>query len=201
MRNSGFKLYELMLVIGILLVLAALTFFILAPVREKARRTTCLQNLRQLAVAFTLYRQDWDGTDSAEGIPLTPAQLGLPTLETIVDVPDRCGCLPKSYIANCELWWCPSRYADPLYEDRPNLATSYRVSFFTPRFARSISRNPAYPILACSFHNPVAKGGVRNYLRVERVLGLSLDGSVRWWDRNMVNFIAFASDDEFSSQM
>ena len=59
-RSTGFTLIELLVVIAIIGLLAALLFPIFAKVREKARQTTCISNLRQLGQAFTIYAQDYD---------------------------------------------------------------------------------------------------------------------------------------------
>lgn len=59
-RPNGFTLMELLVVISIITVLAALLFPVLATVRQQARRTVCLSNVRQIAAAQALYLQDWD---------------------------------------------------------------------------------------------------------------------------------------------
>jgi len=58
---SGFTLVELLAVIAVLLLLAALLFPALAGARERARRTACLSNLRQLAAADFMYAGDHGG--------------------------------------------------------------------------------------------------------------------------------------------
>ena len=51
----GFTLIELLVVISIL---AAMLLPTLARAKAQARRTTCLGNLKQIGVAYTLYRGD-----------------------------------------------------------------------------------------------------------------------------------------------
>jgi len=51
-----------LVVIAIISILAGLIFPVLAQAREKARRTQCLSNLKQLAQAFLLYQGDADGS-------------------------------------------------------------------------------------------------------------------------------------------
>ncbi len=60
-RYQAFSLVELLAVIGIIALLAALLFPVFAQSRDSARRTHCINNLRQLASAFALYAQDNDG--------------------------------------------------------------------------------------------------------------------------------------------
>lgn len=59
--GSGFTLLELMVVVGVVATLFALLMPALSRVRESARRTTDLSNLRQLAAACILYAQENDG--------------------------------------------------------------------------------------------------------------------------------------------
>jgi prepilin-type processing-associated H-X9-DG protein/prepilin-type N-terminal cleavage/methylation domain-containing protein len=59
-RKVGFTLVELLVVLAVLTVLAALLLPVLARAREEARRVTCLSNLRQIGQAYLLYTQDWD---------------------------------------------------------------------------------------------------------------------------------------------
>jgi prepilin-type N-terminal cleavage/methylation domain-containing protein/prepilin-type processing-associated H-X9-DG protein len=58
--GRGFTLIELLLVIAIVAILIAMLFPVFAQAREKARQTSCLSNLQQLAKAHLLYLQDWD---------------------------------------------------------------------------------------------------------------------------------------------
>jgi prepilin-type N-terminal cleavage/methylation domain-containing protein/prepilin-type processing-associated H-X9-DG protein len=57
---GGFTLVELLVVMGVLAVLAGLLLPVLARVREQARQSTCLSQLRQIAQAHLMYVQDWD---------------------------------------------------------------------------------------------------------------------------------------------
>ena len=59
MNRSGFTLIEILVVIGIIALLAAILFPVLSRARENARRTTCLSNLQQLGLAFQQYTADY----------------------------------------------------------------------------------------------------------------------------------------------
>jgi prepilin-type N-terminal cleavage/methylation domain-containing protein/prepilin-type processing-associated H-X9-DG protein len=61
-RRTGFTLIELMVVIALMVILAALLFPALAEARDAARRSRCVANLHQLGLAHFMYVQDNDDT-------------------------------------------------------------------------------------------------------------------------------------------
>jgi prepilin-type N-terminal cleavage/methylation domain-containing protein/prepilin-type processing-associated H-X9-DG protein len=60
-RIRGFTLIELLVVIAIIAILAAILFPVFARAREKARMTSCQNNMKQIGTAFAMYRTDYDG--------------------------------------------------------------------------------------------------------------------------------------------
>jgi prepilin-type N-terminal cleavage/methylation domain-containing protein/prepilin-type processing-associated H-X9-DG protein len=57
-ENRGFTLIELLVVIAIIAILATLSLSALAKAKAKTRSTVCQNQLRQLAIALTLYAAD-----------------------------------------------------------------------------------------------------------------------------------------------
>jgi prepilin-type N-terminal cleavage/methylation domain-containing protein len=55
----GFTLIEMLVVIAIIGLLAALLFPVFAAARRSARMTTCTSNLRQIGLALQMYHSDW----------------------------------------------------------------------------------------------------------------------------------------------
>jgi prepilin-type N-terminal cleavage/methylation domain-containing protein/prepilin-type processing-associated H-X9-DG protein len=92
--RRGFTLIELLVVITIIAILAAILFPVFSRVREKARATQCVSNMRQVGLAFHMYVQDYDGR-------YPPAKLWKSRLDP--------------YMKNQELFKCPSRPQLPWY--------------------------------------------------------------------------------------
>ena len=59
--KRAFTLVELLVVLAVIALLAAILFPVFAFARNGARRTVCSSNLRQTGIAFSLYQQDNDG--------------------------------------------------------------------------------------------------------------------------------------------
>ena len=93
-NRGAFTLIELLVVIAIISLLAAILFPVFARARENARKTSCLSNVRQLAVGFTQYFQDYD-----EQFPLL-GKNGAPDTSWIYTM--------QPYIKSTQLLRCPS---------------------------------------------------------------------------------------------
>ncbi len=118
--RAAFTLIELLVVIAIIALLAAILFPVFARARENARKSSCLNNLKQLSVGFLQYTQDFDemlpnlggysaAADSGQwtGTPAAPGCSPNNTLSTVNP------CLPEkgaifSYIKNTQVYICPS---------------------------------------------------------------------------------------------
>ena len=58
--RRAFTLIELLVVIAIIALLAAILFPVFARARENARKSSCMNNLKQIGVGISQYTQDYD---------------------------------------------------------------------------------------------------------------------------------------------
>ncbi len=107
-ERRAFTLIELLVVVAVIAILAALLLPALAAAREKARRTSCVNNLNQMGKAFEAYCGDYGGY-----FPSDPAW-GVPNASHFTSnnqcASNGCTGAHASYYSTTD---CPNFYADP----------------------------------------------------------------------------------------
>jgi len=120
-RRSGFTLIELLVVIAIIGILAAMVFPVFARARESARKSVCLSNVKNIALAIQMYLADnndtlppnehrqecidyWDtkpgGHTGEKSSPCNRTPQANPYLRWVVVLDE--------YVKNRDVWRCPS---------------------------------------------------------------------------------------------
>jgi prepilin-type N-terminal cleavage/methylation domain-containing protein/prepilin-type processing-associated H-X9-DG protein len=95
--RKGFTLIELLVVIAIIAILAAILFPVFAKAREKARQTSCLSNVKQIALGLNMYAQDYDETYPTSWVQ-NPEPVCCLTLWDLI----------QPYVGNAQIRGCPS---------------------------------------------------------------------------------------------
>ena len=135
--HAAFTLIEILTVISIILILAAILFPVFSHVREKARQTSCINNQRQLGIAMTMYTQDSSGFFP----PVTDAA-PWPTFLT-------------NYLPSGAIFQCPSSSNEKADSANPDYGFN---SFLCKRFTTKWASQPSeVMIIADAVNTPLLK--------------------------------------------
>jgi prepilin-type N-terminal cleavage/methylation domain-containing protein/prepilin-type processing-associated H-X9-DG protein len=194
--RRGFTLIEILVVIAIIAILAAILFPVFSRARAKARQATCASNLKQLATAMEMYVSDYDetlpgapngnGGDGVYGGWVWYADFGTPVAGYFEVV--RGALYP--YTRNAQIYICP--------EDSSRSGCSYEMNGYLRWGAAASIPKPSETLLlipeddhgtANDGYFDVPAGDWPNRRHNNGVNAAFADSHVKWnpWDRDKVH--------------
>ena len=137
--RTGFTLIELLVVIAIIAILAAILFPVFQKVRENARRTQCLSNMKQIGLALIQYNQDYDENyPSGVSGAIAQGKAGIGWAGSV-----------QPYSKSIQLFTCPDDSAKGgVYNGFAYYAVSYAMNFYVANQALAQVAAPATCVLA-----------------------------------------------------
>lgn len=153
MARSAFTLIELLVVVAIIAILAALLMPSLKSARESARKVQCLNNLKQLGLAESLYMSDnedyvtvWRLYYQPDGVTVLPPPLPFWFESLNKTMPTG---TPPNYLSDSSghrrvgVFQCPSNLDFRYAGDKPTVATTAPGYGYDYRFQGN-AQSPAY---------------------------------------------------------
>lgn len=141
-QRRAFSLVEMLVVLGIIALLAAIALPVFNSVRRRGYQTTCASNLKQLGLAVNLYQQDYDGYFPRGGDPTDlHTDLWHDAANGVYEI--QAGQLPpltytlSRYIKSPPLWACPadtgfdiSDISGQILDARPSSYEKFGMSYY-----------------------------------------------------------------------
>jgi prepilin-type N-terminal cleavage/methylation domain-containing protein/prepilin-type processing-associated H-X9-DG protein len=133
--RKGFTLIELLVVIAIIAILAAILFPVFAQAREKARAISCVSNLKQIGLSWSMYTQDYDET-------VIPYSTGGGSTSSAF----AWTYVLQPYIKNYQVYKCPDSLYAIGYTYNANIARADGYNLSGPRSLAGIQLPAATPV-------------------------------------------------------
>lgn len=140
-HRLGFTLIEMLVVLGIIALLAAITFPVLAHVREKGRQSACASNLHQLGLAIEAYTQEND--ERHPSATAVSPYAGLPSFQTTSGWAGRI----YPYVNSAPVFHCPTDPTASAAETPPRVPVSYALNLNLADNSQAALTAPSHTVL------------------------------------------------------
>ena len=182
-RRAAFTLIEILVVLSIIAVLAAILFPVFSRARENARRASCQSNLKQISLGAQQYIQDYD-----ERFPLGLVAHNVMRYSTSFD-------LLQPYLKNPQIGICPSDGGEPdvdmmlpgtlpvSYKANTEITTSPDLGEPSPPSVAEIEHSDRLPLIWDAVNvssNPFAPNVITMRRHHEGANCSFADGHVKW---------------------
>jgi prepilin-type processing-associated H-X9-DG protein len=132
-RRNGLTLIELLVIVAVAVILAAVLLPVNTGASEKARRSACLNNLKQIGLSVWMYAGDFGGRFPCDAASTTVGSFAL---------------LTNGYQTAYKTWMCPSDTSQIIAGSPSTPFTSNSVSYAYGGFGLTTNVAPDRPI-AC----------------------------------------------------
>lgn len=127
--KRAFTIWELVIVLGVLLVLAAILYPIFAPNHEPPRGYYCISQLKQIVLSCKQYTQDYEG----KFLPVTLTQREYGWADSV-----------HTYVNSTQVLQCPAEESSQQKPVNPR-ATGYTDYWFNARLSGIVDRRVISP--------------------------------------------------------
>jgi prepilin-type N-terminal cleavage/methylation domain-containing protein/prepilin-type processing-associated H-X9-DG protein len=138
--KKGFTLIELIVVIAIVLILAAILFPVFSRGKWPATKSSCMSNLKQVGLGFLQYTNDYDGLYPRTAMPIESSHKTKEYPDGVYGWAD----VLQPYLKSTVIYQCPTEGRGPEYPKPQN--ADYTDYWFNSRLAETNSVKLKKPI-------------------------------------------------------